>query len=208
MANTPPTDTRARILTIPNALSALRLALVPVFLVLIVGGNDLAALIVLAVASVTDFLDGFLARRLNQLSRLGELLDPAADRLYIFAALIGLAARGLLPWWLLIVIVARDLMLLVLGAVLAGNRHGPLPVNRVGKLATFVLLIALPVIVLGGAFRVLAPFAVPIGLVLAVAGAVLYWWAGVIYAIQTVHIATGRGPHDSATLGGEEVDRA
>lgn len=201
MAEPESAEPRSRILTVPNALSAFRLALVPVFLVLVMVGADLAALITLAVASLTDYLDGFLARRLNQVSRLGELLDPAADRLYIFAALIGLGARGLLPWWLVLVVVARDLMLLVLAAVLAGHRAGPLPVKRVGKLATFVLLVALPLVVLGAAFSQLAPYASPAGTALALAGAVLYWWAGVLYAIDTVRIATGRAPRDSATLG-------
>jgi cardiolipin synthase len=80
-----------RVLTLPNVLSLLRLVLVPVFLVLLVQGEDAWALVVLSISSVTDWLDGFLARRWNQITRLGQLLDPAADRLYIFAALIGLA---------------------------------------------------------------------------------------------------------------------
>src|SRR5690606_24934199 len=90
----------SRVLTIPNLLSMFRLVMVPVFLVLVIGGNDVLALIVLVVASATDFLDGVLARRLGQITRLGQLLDPAADRLFIFATLIGLAARDIVPWWL------------------------------------------------------------------------------------------------------------
>jgi len=88
----------SRVLTLPNVLSALRLALVPVFLVLLVRGADAWALLVLLVASLTDYLDGVIARRFNQITRLGQLLDPAADRLYIFAALLGLAWRDLVPW--------------------------------------------------------------------------------------------------------------
>jgi len=88
----------SRIWTIPNLLSMLRLALVPPFLMLIVVGDYVAALVVLVVASFTDLLDGYLARRLHQVTRLGQLLDPAADRLYIFAALVGLAANELVPW--------------------------------------------------------------------------------------------------------------
>src|SRR6185436_13484175 len=104
-----------RIWTIPNVLSMLRLALVPVFLVFIVIGDYVSALVVLIVASLTDLLDGYLARRLGQITRLGQLLDPAADRLYIFAALVGLAANSLVPWWIVVVIVARDVFLLILG---------------------------------------------------------------------------------------------
>ena len=89
----------------PNVLSFLRLAMVPVFLVLIVRGDDGLALLVLVISSVTDFLDGVIARGFNQITRLGQLLDPAADRLYIFAALIGLAWRELVPWWLVVIVV-------------------------------------------------------------------------------------------------------
>src|SRR5690349_6566554 len=108
----------------------LRLLLVPVVLVFIVLGDYVAALVVLIVASVSDLLDGYLARRLNQITKLGRLLDPAADRLYIFAALIGLAARDLVPWWNVIVIVARDVLIVVLGVVLANFGYGPLPVHQ------------------------------------------------------------------------------
>ncbi|HQE46939.1 MAG TPA: CDP-alcohol phosphatidyltransferase family protein, partial [Rhodoglobus sp.] len=74
--------------------------MVPVFLLLVLDGQDALALLVLVISSLTDFLDGYIARTFKQISRLGQLLDPAADRLFIFAALIGLAARGVIPWWL------------------------------------------------------------------------------------------------------------
>jgi cardiolipin synthase len=178
----------SRIWTIPNLLSMLRLALVPPFLVLIIVGDYVAALIVLIVASLTDLLDGYLARRLNQVTRLGQLLDPAADRLYIFAALLGLAAHGLVPWWIVIVIVARDVFLLVLGVVLANHGYGPLPVHQLGKVATFALFFGLPVIMLGLAFPVVQPVSEPIGWAITLWGAFLYWWAGVIYAIETARV--------------------
>ena len=87
----------AQLRTLPNLLSLLRLALVPVFLVLIITGHSITAFLVLALASFTDWLDGYLARKLNQVTRIGALLDPAADRLYIFATLIGLAVTGSIP---------------------------------------------------------------------------------------------------------------
>lgn len=178
----------SRIWTIPNALSMLRLALVPVFLVFIVRGDDIVALVVLVVASLTDLLDGYLARRLRQVTRLGQLLDPAADRLYIFAALIGLAARDLVPWWIVGLIVARDVFLLVLGVVLANHGYGPLPVHQLGKVATFALFFGLPVIMLGFAFPAVAPVSEPIGWAITLWGAFLYWWAGIIYAIETARV--------------------
>ena len=178
----------SRIWTIPNLLSMLRLALVPVFLVFIVRGDDIVALVVLVVASLTDLLDGYLARRLRQVTRLGQLLDPAADRLYIFAALIGLAARDLVPWWIVGLIVARDVFLLVLGVVLANHGYGPLPVHQLGKVATFALFFGLPVIMLGFAFPAVAPVSEPIGWAITLWGAFLYWWAGIIYSIETARV--------------------
>jgi cardiolipin synthase (CMP-forming) len=178
----------SRIWTIPNLLSMLRLALVPPFLVFIVVGDYVAALIVLVVASFTDLLDGYLARRLGQVTRLGQLLDPAADRLYIFAALLGLAAQSLVPWWIVVVIVARDVFLLILGIVLANHGFGPLPVHQLGKVATFALFFGLPVIMLGLAYPVLQPVSEPIGWAITLWGAFLYWWAGVIYAIETARV--------------------
>ena len=173
----------------PNILSFLRLAMVPVFLVLIVRGDDALALLVLVVSSVTDYLDGVIARRFNQITRLGQLLDPLADRLFIFAALIGLAVRGILPWWLLLAIVARDVMLLVIGVVLANHGYGPLPVHHLGKVATFCLFYALPIIMVAQAFPVTAPVANPVGWAFAVWGAFLYWWAGAVYLREALRVA-------------------
>jgi cardiolipin synthase len=180
-----------RILTVPNILSFLRLALVPVFLVLLVEGQDLIALAVLAVSGFTDFLDGHLARRLNQVSKLGQLLDPAADRLYILAALLGLGWRELIPLWLVAVIIARDVMLIVLAALLARIGHGAFPVNWVGKWATACLFVGLPLLMLAAAFPVTVAYTQPIGLIVAIIGAALYWWAGGLYLVQTVR-ATGK----------------
>jgi cardiolipin synthase (CMP-forming) len=174
----------SRVLTVPNILSFIRLALVPVFLIFILRGQDGFALLVLVVSSVTDFLDGVIARRFRQVSRLGQLLDPAADRLFIFAALIGLALREVIPWWLLVVIVGRDAMLLIIGVVLANFGHGPLPVHHLGKVATLCLFYALPILMIGEAFPDTALVAGPIGWAFALWGAFLYWWAGVIYVIE------------------------
>jgi len=196
-------EVSGRVLTVPNVLSFIRLALVPVFLVLIIAGEDRLALVVLVVSSVSDYLDGVIARRFRQISRLGQLLDPAADRAFIFAALIGLAIREVVPWWLVAVIVARDLMLVVLGVVLANHGFGPLPVHHLGKAGTLCLFYALPIIMIGQAFPDAAAVADPIGWAFALWGVFLYWWGGVIYATQAVRLT--RIPRDgqppvSATL--------
>ncbi len=177
-----------RIVTVPNVLSVIRLVFIPVFLWLLATEQYAWALIVVVVSSLTDFVDGYIARRFNQISRVGQLLDPAVDRLFIFSTLIGLAWQNFLPWWLVIVIVLRDVALLVLGVVLANHGYGPLPVHHLGKVATFALLFALPTLVLGAAVPSLAPVSDPLGWALALWGAFLYWWAGAIYLRETVRL--------------------
>lgn len=177
-----------RIVTIPNVLSVVRLVFIPLFLWLLGTAQYGWALVVIVVSSLTDFVDGYIARRFNQVSRIGQLLDPAVDRLFIFSTLIGLAWYDFLPWWLVIVIVLRDVALGVLGVVLANHGYGPLPVHHLGKVATFSLLFALPTLVLGAAFPVLAPFSDPFGWALALWGAFLYWWAGAIYLHETIRL--------------------
>lgn len=177
-----------RIVTVPNVLSIARLVLIPVFLWLLGTAQFGWALVVVIVSSLTDFVDGYIARRFNQVSRIGQLLDPAVDRLFIFTTLIGLAWQQILPWWLVIVIVLRDVALAVLGIVLANHGYGPLPVHHLGKVATFALLFALPTLVLSSAVPALAPVSDPVGWALALWGAFLYWWAGAIYLIETVRL--------------------
>ncbi len=181
-------EVSSRVLTIPNVLSFLRLAMVPVFLILVLQGRDALALVVLVVSSATDYLDGYIARKFKQVSRLGQLLDPAADRLFIFAALVGLAARGVIPWWLFAVIAGRDVVLLVMGIIAANFGYGPLPVHHLGKVATAALFYALPILMIGQAFPDAAWLTDPIGWAFALWGAFLYWWAGAIYVAETVRI--------------------
>lgn len=193
----------SQVLTIPNVLSGIRLLLVPVFLVLIVLEHYVSAFLVLTAASLTDYLDGYLARRLNQISRLGQLLDPAADRLYVLAALVGLAITGVIPWWLVAVIVGRDVLLLGIGIALANFGYGPLPVHHLGKVATFALFYALPILLLAEAFPSTAAITSPIGWAFALWGTFLYWWAGVIYALEAarvIRIPDGGRAAESDTL--------
>jgi cardiolipin synthase len=178
----------SRVWTVPNLLSMLRLALVPVFLALVLLERDLLALLVLIFSTLTDYLDGVIARRFRQVTRLGQLIDPAADRLFIFATILGLAFRDVIPWWLFFVILARDVMLLVLGIRLANAGFGPLPVHHLGKVATFCLFYALPLLMLGRAVPSAAFVADPLGWAFVLWGTFLYWWAGVIYAVETVRV--------------------
>jgi cardiolipin synthase len=189
VANSGSPEISDRVWTVPNVLSFIRLALVPLFLFLIITAQDALALVVLVVSSASDYLDGLIARRFHQITRLGQLLDPAADRLFIFAALIGLAARGVIPWWLFLVIVGREIMLVILGVISANYGFGPLPVHHLGKVATAALYYALPILMLGQAFPAIAEVTDPIGWAFVLWGAFLYWWAGLIYVAQSVRIS-------------------
>jgi cardiolipin synthase len=173
-----------RVWTIPNALSLLRLVLVPVFAVLIVQGHDGWALVVLAVSGASDYLDGNLARRWNQVTRTGQLLDPFADRLYILTTLLGLAYRELVPWWLVVVLIARDLTMVATLPVLARLGHSALPVHFLGKAGTFCLLYAFPLLLLGELSPTLSLVAGALGWAFALWGTGLYWWAGILYLQQ------------------------
>ena len=186
--------------TVPNLLSLLRLALVPVFLVLILNGRNLEAIIVLAVASITDYLDGYFARKLKQETRLGQLLDPAADRLYIFATLIGLAIVGYIPLWLTIVVIARDLILLFTYPILASRGYGPLPVHYLGKAGTFALLYSFPLLLIAAAFPDISLFVLPVAWAFDLWGIGLYWWAGFVYLAQVRSVVKSSSA-DSARLG-------
>jgi cardiolipin synthase len=178
-----------RVVTLPNVLSALRLVGVPVFLWLIlVPQADGLAVVLLAVAGFTDWLDGYLARRWHQISRVGQLLDPVADRLYILATLIGLLIRGIIPLWFVLLLISRDLILAVVLVFLKGRGVTGLPVHFLGKAATFCLLYAFPLLLLGDGSGWLADAARVCGWAFAVWGTALYWWAAVLYLGQARRI--------------------
>lgn len=179
----------SRVLTVPNMISLVRLALVPVFAVLIVVGEDGWALLVLAVSGASDWLDGVLARRLNQVTRLGQILDPFADRLFIFVTLIGLAWREVVPLWLVLAIVARDVLLVLTVPVLARLGYGTLEVTLVGKVATFALLYAFPLLLLAAVPGWLGAVAHVVGWAFTWWGVGLYWLAGLQYVAQVRRLA-------------------
>ncbi len=174
-----------RVLTVPNAISMARLAGVPVFLWLVlVPQADWWAVGLLIAAGLSDWLDGKLARAWNQQSRLGEVLDPAADRLYIAATLIALAVRAIIPWWLVAVLVSRELVLGVTLLVLRWHSFGPLQVSFVGKAATLCLLYAFPLLFIGSHDGTVALVARVTGWAFAIWGTALYWWAAGLYLMQ------------------------
>ena len=170
--------------SLPNMLSILRLLLVPVFLWLLIADQFLIAFLVLMFASFTDWLDGFIARKFNQITSLGKVLDPSADRLFILATLIGLTVNEIIPAWLAIVIVARDVLLLIGYPISASHGYGPLPVHFLGKAATFALLYALPLLLLADVWPSAEVVILPLAWGFAYWGIGLYWVAGFVYLAQ------------------------
>lgn len=177
---------KGEVVNVPNLLSFLRIALVPVFLWLLLDEFFLAAIAVLAFAGLTDFLDGYLARKLNQTTKLGKMLDPVADRLYIFATLLALSATGYVPWWLAGLVILRDLLMLISLPVLASVGYKSLPVHYLGKASTFALLYSFPLLLMGKIFTDAAFIITPIAWAFALWGVALYWWSGFVYLWQLV----------------------
>jgi cardiolipin synthase len=184
MGNQPTLSMKEQFMTVPNLLSMLRLALVPVFLYLLLTEKYFSAIVVLALSSLTDYLDGYFARKYNQVTRLGQLLDPAADRLYIFSTLVGLSITGIIPVWLALVIIGRDIVLAVAYPILATHGYGPLPVHYLGKTGTFALLYAFPLLLMAYIWQPIAFIVEPLAWAFALWGVGLYWWGAAVYLRQ------------------------
>jgi cardiolipin synthase len=181
--------TSNKIVTVPNVLSFLRLLGVPVFFWLIVGPEeDEWALVLLIASSVTDWLDGKIARATGQITRLGQLLDPIADRLYIIAALIAFGIRGIVPWWLLGLLLARDVVMSIVMLLLKRRGIIGLPVHFLGKAATFFLLFAFPLLLLGQFDGFIGEAGEVFGWAFLLWGTALYWYAAGLYIEQTRRI--------------------
>lgn len=182
---TPPAAARPVVFTVPNLLSFSRLLGVPLFLWLLLGPHaDGWALVILMLSGITDWADGVLARKLDQQSRLGALLDPVADRLYILATLVGLVLRHVIPLWLAALIIGRDLALAATLPALRKRGLTGLPVHYLGKAATFNLLYAFPLLLIGSHSGTLAAVAKPIAWAFTIWGTGLYLWAAGLYLIQ------------------------
>ena len=174
-----------RILTVPNLLSFARLLILPVVYWELASGRLLRGLLVGIVFGATDFVDGYVARRFDQVTRLGQLLDPMSDRLFIMTIAVALVVSGLLPWWLVAAVVVRDLLLLVIGLTMLGRGGRPPAVTRLGKAATFGLMWSfVPLIAAGivGTAEDPEPILYVVGYAMLVASVVLYWVTAVGYA--------------------------
>jgi Phosphatidylglycerophosphate synthase len=177
----------------------LRLLVVPVFLWLILNHDDGWAVVVLTLSGVSDYVDGKIARKYNLVTRVGQLLDPLADRLYILSTLFGLAWREIIPWWLVVILVSREVFGTALLLVVRHYGYRALPVHFIGKAATFDLLYAFPLILLGQGDGMFSTLALPIGWAFAWWGTALYWVAGVMYAVQTRDVVRAARPPRTST---------
>lgn len=184
----------SKVMTLANAVSVVRLMAIPVFLWLVIEDQLLPAFVLLVVAVLTDFVDGMIARRMNEITKLGQFLDPFADRLFIAATVIALAIQEVVPWWLVVAVMLRDALLGIGGLVMSRYGAGTLPVKWWGKVATFGLLFVLPLFLLGALVgdnvsqsvgAVLMMVAWPI----AVIALVLYWVVGFSYLFDAISIA-------------------
>ena len=180
---TPHAGSSRRVLTVPNVISAFRIAMIPVFVALILDEDTTTAgLIVFGVVVATDWVDGTIARRTGQVSDLGKVLDPVADRLAIAAGIIALAFRGVFPVWAAAAILVRDVVVLVVGLVVLTRRHVTIEVRWIGKVATFSLMVAVPAISWGALGLPLAAAATAVGWVSFAVGIVEYYVAAAVYA--------------------------
>ena len=185
------------VLTIPNVISFVRILLMPVCAWLLASGRFGPGFLLTALVGTTDWVDGWLARRTGAVSRVGQLLDPLADRLLIASVALALLVRGALPWSAVALLVGRDLLVMIGFQVLLRNGIRPPDVLWLGKLATFVLMVALPGLALGETTWPVAGVFRQAGLVLLWVGVVLYWVVGVRYArMGTAALREARRPAD------------
>ncbi|MFD4293338.1 CDP-alcohol phosphatidyltransferase family protein [Rhodococcus sp. NPDC058532] len=187
-----PTD---RVLTVPNVLSLVRLLGVPLFAYLLLGPQaDGWALLILMLSGFTDWADGKLARLLNQTSRLGALLDPFVDRLYVVTTLVAFSLRGMIPWWVTALLIGRDLLLAATLQVYRRRGLPPPSVLYLGKAATFALMIALPLVLAAQLNWAYANVAHAFGYALLVWATGLYVWTGLLYLLAARNIARAVAP--------------
>ena len=191
-----------RVWTVPNVLSMLRLAGVPLFLWLLLGPEeDGWALVVLLVSGFTDYLDGKIARWLDQTSAFGAMLDPLADRLYTVATIVAFVIRDIVPWWVAAVLIARDVLVAVCLTVLRRNRFAPPEVTYIGKAATFNLMYGFPILLLAQGTSAAATVARPVAYAFVTWGSLLFLWSGALYVAQTRAALHGGGHRPYASPG-------
>ncbi|MFT8355888.1 CDP-alcohol phosphatidyltransferase family protein [Bifidobacterium aquikefiri] len=190
-------EAKDTIWTIPNAISLMRIACIPFITVLVSHRHLVLSLLLILVSALSDGVDGYIARRFNQVSKAGQMLDPIADRMLIFFTILALGVSHILPWWLLIVVGLRDLLMAGLILILAQYDYGPLPVHFAGKTGTALLMVGIPALIVadawsGSMFRVLHL----ISLAVVLWGVFFYWFAGILYIRQGMSLMREERRHE------------
>jgi cardiolipin synthase (CMP-forming) len=184
-----PAPQRERVVTVPNVLSVVRLVLVPVFLyLLLVVHADAWATGILMFTGASDWADGKIARLMNQSSRLGELLDPLVDRIYMITIPVAFGLRHFVPWWIVAVLIGRDVLLAATLPALRSRGLSALPVTYIGKAATFCLMSGFPLILLGQFGALWSRVVLAIGWGFLIWGLATYLWSFVLYTMQFVMV--------------------
>ena len=138
-----------KVLTVANGITAVRLLGLPLFVWLVARGSYGLAFLTLVVVGTTDWVDGYVARRFDQVTKIGKLIDPLIDRAMLATAAITLLVIGFIPWWIVTLVVGRDVLLLGVGFLIVRGRNPNIPVSNLGKFATACLLIGVPGFLLG-----------------------------------------------------------
>ena len=190
-------EPRSVILTVPNFISLLRILSIPLIAYLVANRHLIISLVVMLISALSDGVDGIIARRFNQVSKLGQILDPVADRLLILCSILALSIASILPWWLLVLVGARDVLMGLLVLALAQHGYGPLPVHFAGKTGTAVLMLAIPALIFADVgTSAFFHFFHLVALAAVIWGVALYWLAGLIYARQGIGLLRRDGHHD------------
>ncbi|MDR2538702.1 MAG: CDP-alcohol phosphatidyltransferase family protein [Bifidobacteriaceae bacterium] len=173
-----------KIWTVPNVLSMFRLLLVVVFAVAFVLDRPVISITVFVLSGVTDFLDGWIARKFQQISKLGQILDPLADRVFIVLSLVLAGFKEVLPWWFVVAILARDVVMVFIMLALGSRGFRVLPVNFIGKAGTAAIYFSIPILLLSFYFQHMQSVFWVVGWASALWGVALYWIAGIIYIVS------------------------
>jgi len=173
--------------SIPNIISLTRIALVFVFLILFLNQLYIWAFVVFVISGISDFLDGYLARKLNQVTKFGTIIDPLADRLYILLTLLVFSLTGFINIWVFIIVIVRDLINLLITFLLAQMNYAPIKVIFLGKLSTACIYFSLPFIMIAKAYNLFETYVALFNSIL-LWGITLYVVSGVIYLINFIYI--------------------
>ncbi len=184
-----PGRSHSRVLTVPNVLSLVRLVLIGAFLyALLIAHADAWAVAILIVSGASDWADGKIARLMDQSSELGMLLDPAVDRLYMLIIPISFGLYGIVPWWIIITLLARDVLLAATLPALRSRGLSALPVTYVGKAATFALMSGFPLILCGQWDALWSRAVLACGWAFLIWGMAMYLWSFVVYTVQVAKV--------------------